>query len=57
LLETGISTDIQVRIATMAIKRFSGVIGLPVNHKTFSLFADNTLICPQVRMELFIEYG
>jgi hypothetical protein len=41
------------RIATMAKKRFSGVMGLPVDHKTFSPFADNALICPQVGTELF----
>jgi hypothetical protein len=37
----------------MAKKRFSGAMGLQVDHKTFSTFADNALICPQVGMELF----
>jgi hypothetical protein len=48
-----LTTDVQVRIATIAKKRFSGVIGLQVDSKTFLPFADNALICPQVGMELF----
>jgi hypothetical protein len=43
-----LTADAQVRIATMAKKRFSGVMGLPVDRKTFSPFADNAFICPQV---------
>jgi hypothetical protein len=48
-----LTADVQIRIATMAKKRFSEVMGLSVDHKTFLPFADNALICPQVRMELF----
>jgi hypothetical protein len=48
-----LTADAQIRIATMAKKRFFGVIGLRVDRKTFSPFADNALICPQVGTELF----
>jgi hypothetical protein len=48
-----LTTDVQVRIATMAKKRFSGVMGLPVDCKKFSPFADNALIYPHVGMALF----
>jgi hypothetical protein len=47
------TADAQLRIETMAMKRFSGIMELQVDHKMFSPLADNALICPQLGMELF----